>query len=167
MAELWLTWHYQCFRPAAAAISHIRLCSFQVLPNFIISVFLKPLEVEGFLNVNSLSLSLSLSLLSLQALFEPCDWPTWFNETCDWSSQNLPASNLAKDCRPHIFPLVSKRNFQTCLSVYKCTEAGIIICILGPSKVCAPQVTHMEQSCRLCQIWAALYSVYGIFFLTV
>ena len=41
--------------------------------------------------------------------------------------------------------------------------AGINNCILGPSKVCAPQITHMEQSCPLCQIWAAFYSVCGIF----
>ena len=24
-------------------------------------------------------------------------------EACDWSNQNLPASNLAEDCQPHIF----------------------------------------------------------------
>ena len=30
------------------------------------------------------------------------------------------------------------------LSMYKCTVAGIISRIPGPSKVCAPQVTHME-----------------------
>ena len=29
--------------------------------------------------------------------------------------------------------------------LYKSTEAGIISRFLGPSKVCAPQVTHMEH----------------------
>ena len=38
-------------------------------------LFLKPLyEVEGFLNVNTLS-------ISFQALFEPCDWSTQ-NKLC-------------------------------------------------------------------------------------
>ena len=49
------------------------------------------------------------------------------------------------------------------LSMYKCTVAGMISHILGPSKVRAQQVMHMEHLCPLCQIWAALYSVYGIF----
>ena len=50
------------------------------------------------------------------------------SKTCDWSNQKLPASNLAKDCRPHIF-LASKTSplagceqlYSSGLSVYKFT----------------------------------------------
>ena len=90
-------------------------------------------EVEGFHDVNSLSISLLSRHFSRPVIGRPgslglyCAGSHWSEQGCSQITRRFVQSNSPAD-----------------LSMYKCTVAEIISRIPGPSKVYAPQVTHMK-----------------------